>query len=114
MTISFILTDSQGIMLQRQIVETSYNLKQAFLKAKNSKDYNTMFSLVATIYGWNGIVGKLTPELKDLDLQMIGQQHHDQMMSGNVAPISGIGEGLKGTNDDYDLSEMYKWRGERG
>lgn len=90
---------------EQRVIEVAYNLEQAYLKAKRNNEKNTLKSIIATIYGFNGIAKEIIPDFFDYhkNLYKIGIIHHQKLLSGKVAEIEGIGKGLKFEESDFEV-----------
>jgi hypothetical protein len=92
---------------ERRMVEVGYNLSQAYLKAKREGQIDTLRSIIAAIYGFNGIANEINSGFKDMpigkDLFRIGELWHNKLVTGEESPISGIGEGKTFEEEDFEV-----------
>jgi len=80
--------------VEMKMVEVTYNLRQAYLKAQKIGDKSLINSLKYLIYSFNSVAKEINQNLLDEDLMKIGQELHNEFLSGRKLPIEGIGKGL--------------------
>lgn len=96
-------TDSERMSKARmKIVETNYNLEQAFLRAKRAGF--DVSHIVATIYCYQSVIARLAPDLVSANLQRVGQVHHHKLTSREISMLGrGAGLGLHFEEADFDF-----------
>lgn len=95
---------------ERRVIEVGYNLSQAYIRAKRDNEKDVLLSIIATIYGFNGIAKQIIPDFPyseiGKDLFRIGLWWHKQLLTGNIRRFEEMGVGKSFIESDFDVEEL--------